>query len=137
MCCDISFVVEFFCFVLHFVHVMHFISCHHLHHIGIVFLKLASACSCRSSLLSIAFVDPSETNLVLRFPSCLNRSPSLHSASPLTRAPESCPRPDSDSRYRCVRIISKRLQNVSVFLFGLPRYFIRDRPIMIGGTKYP
>ena len=31
MCYDIPFVVGFFFFVLHFVHVMHFISCHHMH----------------------------------------------------------------------------------------------------------
>ena len=34
MCYDIPFVVGFF-FVLHFVHVMLFISCHHVHHIFI------------------------------------------------------------------------------------------------------
>ena len=31
MCYDIPFVVGFFFFVLHFVHVMHLISCHHVH----------------------------------------------------------------------------------------------------------
>ena len=55
---------------------------------------------------------------------------------PLTRAPESCPGPDSDSRYRCVRIIPKHLQNISVFLIGLPNLFFSqlsdfDRVIQI------
>ena len=31
MCYDIPFVVGFLSFVLHFVHVMHFLSCHHVH----------------------------------------------------------------------------------------------------------
>ena len=53
---------------------------------------------------------------------------------PLTRAPESCPGPDSDSRYRCVRIIPKHLQNIFILLFGLFNLFIYDRPIIIGRT---
>ena len=62
--------------------------------------------------------------------------PNLTSRQPtalLARAPESCPGPDPDSRYRCVWIIPKHLQNVTVFLFGTPSYFIRDHPIAIGG----
>ena len=63
--------------------------------------------------------------------------PSLLSASnPPSRArPKSCPGPNPDCRYRCVQIIPKHLQNVTIFLFGLPGYFIRDRPILIGGTR--
>ena len=62
--------------------------------------------------------------------------PSLLSASNrLARASESCPGPDPDCRHRCVRIIPKHVQNVSVFLIGLPSLFIRYRPILIGGSK--
>ena len=40
---------------------------------------------------------------------------------PPSRAhPKSCPGPDPSSRRRCVRIIPKRVQNITVFLFGLP-----------------
>ena len=39
---DISSVVGFLSVVLHFVLVMHLVSCHHSHCIGIVFIKLAS-----------------------------------------------------------------------------------------------
>ena len=39
---DISFVVGFLSVVLHFVLVMHLVSCHHLHCVSIVFIKLAS-----------------------------------------------------------------------------------------------
>ena len=63
----------------------------------------------------------------------LSRQP----AALLARASESCPEPDPLYRYRCVRIIPKRLQNVSVLLFGLPNYFMRDRPILIEGTRCP
>ena len=35
MCCEFSFRGWVFVFVLHFVHVMHFISCHHVHRICI------------------------------------------------------------------------------------------------------
>ena len=52
-------------------------------------------------------------------------------------ASESCPGPEPSCRHRCIRIIPKRLQNVTFFLFGLPSYFIRDRSIAIGGTIYP
>ena len=44
------------------------------------------------------------------------------------------PKPEPSCRHRCIRIIPKRLQNVTVFLFELPRYFIRGRPISIRGT---
>ena len=61
---------------------------------------------------------------------------SLVSPRPSSRArPKSCPGPDPDCRHRCVRIIPKHLQNVIVFLFGLPNYFIHDRPIAIVGTR--
>lgn len=63
----------------------------------------------------------------------LSRQP----ADLLARASESCPRPDPGSRHRCVRIIPKHLQNVSVLLIGLPNIFFRDRPIPIEGTKCP
>ena len=39
---DISSVVGFLSVVLHFVLVMHLVSCHHSHCISIVFIKLAS-----------------------------------------------------------------------------------------------
>ena len=39
---DISFVVGFLSVVLHFVLVLHLVSCHHSHCIGIIFIKLAS-----------------------------------------------------------------------------------------------
>ena len=55
----------------------------------------------------------------------------------LARASENCPGPDPSSRHRRVRIIPKHLQNVTVFLFGLPSLFFPDRPIKIGGTKCP
>ena len=54
-------------------------------------LKLASP---RSGRAPLASADPSETNLVLRFPSCLNRSPSLHSASPPRARPKFVPNPN-------------------------------------------
>ena len=60
----ISSVVGVLSVVLHFVLVMHLVSCHHSHCIGIVFIKLASARSFRSPLLSVAFIDPSESNRV-------------------------------------------------------------------------
>ena len=56
-----------------------------------LFFKHASDRSCRAPLAS---VDPSETNLALRFPSCLNRSPSLHSASPPRARPKFVPNPN-------------------------------------------
>ena len=58
----------------------------------------------------------------------LSRQP----AALLARASESCPEPDPLYRYRCVRIIPKRLQNVTVFLFGLPSIFILVRTFSIG-----
>ena len=48
----------------------------------------------------------------------LSRQPAAPS-----RACESCPEPDPGSRHRCVRIIPKHLQNVSVLLIGLPSLF--------------
>ena len=48
----------------------------------------------------------------------LSRQP----AALLARASDSCRKPDSDGRYRCVRIIPKHLQNISVLLIGLPSY---------------
>ena len=55
---------------------------------------------------------------------------------PLVRV-RNFPGPDPGSRHHWIRIIPKHLQNISVFLFGLPSLFIRDRPIKIGGTRYP
>ena len=61
---------------------------------------------------------------------------SLVSPWPSSRArPKRCPGPDPGSRHRCVRFIPKRLQNITVFLFGLPSYFMRDRPTTIGWTE--
>ena len=37
--------------------------------------------------------------------------------------PKSCPGPEPDYRHRCVRIIPKGLQNISLLLFGLPSLF--------------
>ena len=63
----------------------------------------------------------------------LSRQP----AALLARASESCPGPDPSSRYRCVQIIPKRLQNISVLLIGLPSLLFLNRPISIGGSKLP
>ena len=49
----------------------------------------------------------------------LSRQP----AALLACASENCPGPDPSSRHRCVRIIPKHLQNVSVLLIGLPNIF--------------
>ena len=54
-------------------------------------------------------------------------------AALLARVSESCPGPELGSRHR-IWIIPKHLQNITVFLFGHPNLFIRDRPIAIGGT---
>ena len=63
----------------------------------------------------------------LRFWSCPMRlhgpKPSLLSASNPSRASGSCREPDPGSRHRWVRINPKRLQNITVFLFGLPSLF--------------
>ena len=57
--------------------------------------------------------------------------------SPSSRMSENCLGPDLGSRQRWIRIIPKHLQNISVFLFGLPTYVFLYRSIMIGGTIYP
>ena len=44
-------------------------------------------------------------------------------ATLLARAPESCPGPELGCRHRCIRINPKRLQNISVFFFGLSSLF--------------
>ena len=52
-----------------------------------------------------------------------SENPSLHSApTPHVRA-RNFPGTDPGSRHRCVRIIPKHLQNVSVLLIGLPCVF--------------
>ena len=48
---------------------------------------------------------------------------SHHPAALLARASDSCPVPDPDYRYRCVRNIPKHLQNITVFLFRPPSLF--------------
>ena len=93
-----------------------------------------------SSLISRPSAQPpspsSFPSLLPELPDAIARSETLSAQciEPLTRAPESCPGPDSDSRYRCVRIIPKHLQNIFVLLFGLSNLFIYDRPIVIGRT---
>ena len=56
---------------------------------------------------------------------------SLVSPRPSSRATESCSGPDPECRHRCIRIISKHLQNITVLLFGLPSLFFLNRPILI------
>ena len=53
----------------------------------------------------------------------------------LARASKNCPGPDPSSRDRWVWNIPKHLQNVTVFIFGLPKLVISARPFLIGGTK--
>ena len=53
---DISPVVGFLPIVLHFILVMHLISWHHVHCIGIVFIKLASVLV--SQVLSVVHSEP-------------------------------------------------------------------------------
>ena len=73
-------------FVLHFVHVLHFIAWHHVHGIGIVFLKLALVHSCH---VPLAFFDRLETNRVFRVPLAKPPNPSH---TPRMR-PEPAPNP--------------------------------------------
>ena len=56
---DISSVVGFLSVVLHFVLVMHLVSGHHSHCIGIVFIKLASVHV--PSVLSVVRSEPDHT----------------------------------------------------------------------------
>ena len=90
-----------FCFAFCSCHASHLIaSCAlHLH----VFIKLASARSCRSSLPSVAFVDPFETNRV--FGSLLSNH--LTSRRPPRLLVRNLPELDPGGRDQCVRIISK------------------------------
>lgn len=133
MCYDISFMVGFLSFVLHFVLAMHLISWHHSHCIGIVFIKLASARSCRSSLLSVAFVDCFETNHV--FVSLLsNHLISLHNHRPLARVRD-CPEPELVCCYHWIQFIPKHPESIIVLFIRLPSLFFSDRPIMIGRSK--
>ena len=74
--------------------------------------KLCRAASLPSSLRPTRSSQSAKPNLT-----------SLVSPRPSSCASESCPGPDPDSRHRCVRIIPKHLQNITVFLFGLPSLF--------------
>ena len=67
--------------------------------------------------------------------------PSLHSASNPSRASGSCPGPDPLCHHHCLQIIPKHLQNITVFLFGLPNYFFLrpsdcDRRDVIAPTQF-
>ena len=95
------------------------LSCHHVHCI-IMFSKLASVPVSSFSLLFVLSPDTlARARGTVRNPLC-----SVHQ-TPLARVPESCPGPNPDCRYRCVRIIPKHPENISVFLFGFPIYFSR------------
>ena len=124
---DISFVVGFLSVVLHFVLVMHLVSCHHSHCIDIVFIKLASARSCR---VPLAFVVRYETKWVFHSPlvkpTNLSQTPSC--ALPKlarTRTGLSLP---MDPDYPQTSI--KHLR----FRFWTPYLFTLNRPISIGRT---
>ena len=80
-------------------------------------LSMSSLLSARDHLHSpLPTAEPNLTSLV--------RPP------PHPRASESCPEPDPDCRHRCVRIIPKHLQNVSVFFCGLPNLFFSQPSIL-------
>ena len=55
---------------------------------------------------------------------------------PLSRV-RNCPEPDSGSRHRWAQIIPKHLQNITVFLFGLPSYLFATIRLRSEGPGAP